>query len=40
LFFVSIFLPPIGSVICLLLLIPYIMIGVAYGIIIGLSKKG
>ena len=35
LFFVSIFLPPISSVICLLLLIPYAMIGIVYGIITG-----
>ena len=35
LFFVSIFLPPISSMICLLLLIPYAMIGVVYGIITG-----
>lgn len=33
LFFVSIFLPPISSIICLLLLIPYAIIGVLYGII-------
>ncbi len=35
LFFISIFLPPISSVICLLLLIPYAMIGIVYGIITG-----
>lgn len=35
LFFVSIFLPPISSIICLFLLIPYAMIGVVYGIIVG-----
>lgn len=32
-FFMSIFLPPISSIICLLLLIPYAIIGVVYGII-------
>lgn len=35
LFFVGIFLPPIGSVLCLLLLIPYAIIGILYGIITG-----
>ena len=34
LFFASIFLPPISSIICLLLLIPYTIIGVVYGIVI------
>lgn len=33
LFFVSIFLPPTGSIICLFLLIPYVIIGAIYGII-------
>ncbi len=35
LFLVSIFLPPISSVICLLLLIPYAITGIVYGIITG-----
>lgn len=35
LFFVSIFLPPVSSVVCLLLLIPYAIVGVLYGIIKG-----
>ena len=35
LFFVSIFLPPISSIVCLLLLIPYAIMGVVYGIITG-----
>ena len=35
LFFVSVFLPPVGSVICLFLLIPYAVIGVVYGIATG-----
>lgn len=35
LFFASIFLPPISSIICLLLLIPYAITGVVYGIITG-----
>ena len=35
LFFVSIFLPPISSIICLLLLIPYVIVSVVYGIIKG-----
>ena len=35
LFFVSIFLPPVASVICLFLLIPYVIIGFVYGIITG-----
>ena len=33
LFFVSIFLPPVSSIICLVLLIPYAIISVVYGII-------
>lgn len=32
LFFISIFLPPVASVVCLLLLIPYAVIAVVYGI--------
>lgn len=35
LFFISIFLPPVSTVICLLLLIPYAIISVVYGIVIG-----
>lgn len=35
LFFISIFLPPIATIICLLLLIPYVIIGVVYGIKVG-----
>ncbi|MBO5099105.1 MAG: hypothetical protein J6C16_02935, partial [Clostridia bacterium] len=35
LFLISIFLPPISSVICLCLLIPYAVIGVVYGIATG-----
>lgn len=35
LFVISIFLPPISSVICLCLLIPYAIIGVVYGIATG-----
>lgn len=35
LFFISIFLPPIASVVCLVLLIPYAIIAVIYGIIEG-----
>ena len=35
LFLLSIFLPPISTVICIILLIPYAIIGVVYGIIIG-----
>lgn len=35
LFIISIFLPPASSVVCLLLLIPYAIIAVAYGIING-----
>lgn len=35
LFLISIFLPPISSVICLCLLIPYAVIGVVYGISTG-----
>ncbi|MBQ7108857.1 MAG: DUF1648 domain-containing protein [Clostridia bacterium] len=35
LFFVSIFLPPVSSIICLVLLIPYAIISVVYGIITG-----
>lgn len=35
LFLISIFLPPISSVICLCLLIPYAIIGVVYGIATG-----
>ena len=33
LFIISIFLPPVASVVCLLLLIPYAVISVIYGII-------
>ena len=39
LFFVSIFLPPVSSVICLCLLIPYVIIGIIYGVIKGKSTK-
>ena len=35
LFFISVFLPPICSVICIGLLIPYAIIGAIYGIVIG-----
>ncbi len=35
LFLISIFLPPISSVICLLLLIPYAILGAIYGIKVG-----
>ena len=35
LFLISIFLPPISSIICLCLLIPYAVIGVVYGIATG-----
>lgn len=31
-YIISIFLPPIASVVCLILLIPYTLIGIAYGI--------
>lgn len=39
LFLISIFLPPIASMICLILLIPYAVISVIYGIKVG-RKKG
>ena len=32
---VSIFFPPVASVVCLVLLIPYVIIGVVYGILVG-----
>ena len=32
LFFISIFLPPVATVVCLILLVPYAIIGVIYGI--------
>ncbi len=35
LFFVSVFLPPISSVVCLIMLVPYAIIGIVYGIITG-----
>lgn len=35
---VSIFLPPIATVVCLFLLIPYAVVGVIYGIKVGRSK--
>ena len=35
LFLISIFFPPIFTVICLILMIPYAIIGVAYGIKVG-----
>ncbi len=38
LFLVSIFLPPIATVICLLMLIPYTIIGVIYGIYVAKKK--
>lgn len=38
LFLISIFLPPIASMICLILLIPYAVISVIYGIKVGRDK--
>ena len=38
LFIISIFLPPVASVVCLLLLIPYAVISVIYGIITARKK--
>ena len=38
LFLISIFLPPIATVICLLLMIPYAVIGTVYGIKVGRGK--
>ncbi len=38
LFIISVFLPPVASLICVFLLIPYAIIGVAVGIKIGLKK--
>lgn len=35
LFMVSVFTPPIGTVVCLFLLIPYAVIGIVYGIVKG-----
>lgn len=35
LFFVSMFLPPVGTVVCLVLLMPYAVIAVVYGIVKG-----
>ncbi len=35
LFIISVFLPPVASVICLILLIPYAIIGIVYGIVVG-----
>lgn len=32
---VSIFFPPVASIVCLVLLIPYVIIGVVYGIVVG-----
>ncbi len=34
-FLVSVFLPPVASVICLILLIPYLILGIIYGIYVG-----
>ncbi|MBR5535652.1 MAG: DUF1648 domain-containing protein [Clostridia bacterium] len=39
LFIGSIFLPPVASIVCLCLLVPYIIIGVLYGIKVGRSEK-
>lgn len=38
LYLVSIFLPPVATVICVLLMIPYAIVGVVYGIKVGRSK--
>lgn len=38
LFFITIFMPPIASVICLLLMIPYAIVCAVYGIIVGRKK--
>lgn len=38
LFIISIFLPPIASVVCIFLLIPYAVISVIYGIAVGRKK--
>jgi len=35
LFFLSVFLPPISTVICLCLLIPYAILSIVYGIVVG-----
>lgn len=34
----SIFFPPVASIVCLCLLIPYVVIGVVYGIVVGRGK--
>lgn len=39
LFVISAFLPPVGSVVCLFLLIPYMLACVLYGIKVGRGKK-
>lgn len=39
LYFISIFLPPIATVICLFLMIPYAIISVIYGIKVGKGEK-
>lgn len=39
LFLLSIFLPPVATVVCVCLLIPCIVIGVIYGVVTGKSKK-
>ena len=35
LFFLSMFLPPVWTIVCLLLLIPYVIISIVYGIVVG-----
>lgn len=39
LFFISIFLPPVSTVVCLVLLIPYAVVGAVYGIIKARKKQ-
>ena len=39
LFLISVFLPPIASAICLILLIPYVVLSIIYGIKIGKNNK-
>ena len=38
LFLISVLLPPMATLVCILLLIPYALIGVIYGIVVGKSK--
>ncbi len=39
LFLISLFLPPVASAVCIILLIPYAIISIIYGIVVGRKKE-